>query len=614
MTDPKVTDFPESSSNSDRKRFFVSSDLLALLFLILLGILFWNLVDNVQAGFTHDDGVYLEAARGLALGKGFKLMHVVGQPSQVKYPIFFPLLLAPIWFFNPQFPQNLPWFNALQVALTVGAAGIIYTFFTRGYRFPAWLAVLILAIVFGNFYTMYFCTMVMTEAPYLFFSFLTLFYLHRQSLRAGHWPLKTEILAGLLSVITFHVRVPAISLIGATGIWLLLNRQYRNAVIYGGISLFLGLLPWLVWTKTQTPPLTDFNYPLVNAYSNYGLEFWNNMRSAKDYLGGVQKVAIAILDKTLNNMMPILPDFPNLYPPKLYPKIKPWILPERYFLLSVLYGIVGLYLLQIIHTVKLSVYQLRSEFHLKNFHPRAFSIPALYVILYILLITFWNYEDQTTRFLIVMTPLFWLYIFKPFVGTPRLSAASVAGHAGGTEALPTRRPWIKGTVLGVLAVFAAVTGLYLSKNAYEQIHQYRSNKIVARGPGHQFLWGDYQSTFAWIKEHTAPNAPLGAASDVVFGLYTGRPTYYVFWASLKMKNGKYTPDSASILMQDLDRKKVAYLIGEPHMQARNIRGPMNLVARNLITVYRKRFKLVYGSPHHMLGVFKILPPPAGFKY
>src|SRR6478609_7024318 len=140
MSESKVTVSSENSSNSDRKSWFVSSDILALLFLVLLGILYWNLVDNTQVGFTHDDGVYLEAGRGLALGKGFKLMHVVGQPSQVKYPIFFPLLLTPIWFFNPHFPQNLPWFNALQVALTVGAAGTIYAFFTRGYRFPAWLS------------------------------------------------------------------------------------------------------------------------------------------------------------------------------------------------------------------------------------------------------------------------------------------------------------------------------------------------------------------------------------------------------------------------------------------------------------------------------------------
>jgi hypothetical protein len=437
----------------------------------------------------------------------------------------------------------------------------------------------------------------MTEAPYLFFSFLTLLYVHRQSLRSGTWPVQSVVLAGILSVITFHVRVPAISLMGAVGVWLLLNRQYRNAFIYGAMGVFFGVLPWLVWTKTQTPVLSDLNYPLVNAYSNYGLEFWTNMMSAKSYLGGVQQVLQSIVNKVLTNMMPLLTDFVAMFP-----KYKPWKGLIWLFMETCLYGMLGVFLIQIVHTVKLIFFQGR-------FHARAFSIPALYTIFYILLITFWNYEDQITRFLIVMTPLLWLYLYKPFLQIPRLSAASVLGHAGGTDPLPARHIWRKRLILGIIVVFTADMALYLSKSAYDQIHMYRSEHFVARGRGREYLWGEYEDSFRWIKKNIPITEPIGAASDVVFGLYTDRPTFYLFFASIKMKNGVPTPDAIPVLMQNLDRKKVAYLVAEPHMQARQISTvhQINSVMEKLITTYPKRFKMVYATPHHMIFIFKILP-------
>src|SRR5688500_3536219 len=105
--------------------------MLMLLLMAAMAWFYWQMVDNAQMGFTHDDGVYTIAGKALAQGKGFKLLHVVGEPSQVKYPFLFPLLLAPIWLINPHFPENLPLMNALVVSLSVLSAGLMYWFFTR---------------------------------------------------------------------------------------------------------------------------------------------------------------------------------------------------------------------------------------------------------------------------------------------------------------------------------------------------------------------------------------------------------------------------------------------------------------------------------------------------
>jgi hypothetical protein len=56
-----------------------------------------NLSAAVSVGAFQDDGVYLVLGRALAEGHGYRSMHLVGWPVQVKYPPGFPLILAVLW-------------------------------------------------------------------------------------------------------------------------------------------------------------------------------------------------------------------------------------------------------------------------------------------------------------------------------------------------------------------------------------------------------------------------------------------------------------------------------------------------------------------------------------
>src|ERR1700677_2761578 len=86
---------------------------LALVGLLLAALapsayLAWTLRTMPHLGFYHDDSIYWVSGRSLAMGDGYRIESLPGQPYQTKYPPLYPAMLAGIWKINPSFPANLP--------------------------------------------------------------------------------------------------------------------------------------------------------------------------------------------------------------------------------------------------------------------------------------------------------------------------------------------------------------------------------------------------------------------------------------------------------------------------------------------------------------------------
>lgn len=564
-----------------------STILYGLLLILLLSGIGWyyvQVIDTEVLGFTHDDGVYAVAGKSLAHGQGFKLLHVVGQPGEIKYPFVYPAILALVWLVNPHFPANLPLMNYVTIGFTLASCVLCYFYYRKAQQFPGWLSLVILALFTSNFFFIYFFSSVMSEAPFLFFSMLTLWAAYRLSQEENAFSLPAILLLIALSSITFLTRVPGVALMGAMGVWLLLNRQWKNAVIYGVGCFLTGILPWMLWVKFNTPVLNEMNYPLVNAYSNYGLELVHNI-AAGTFFSDLQMSGFSLISQMLQDMFALLPNFIKIYPKlKAYPDL---VVGISIFTLTAGYLLFGYFMLQCIST-------LRKSFVGRKFRPQAFSLPGLYLFFYILMITLWNYEDQMARFLTPLLPLLWMYFFKPL--TPWLADL-------GRPALPGK--WkVPAAVLCVLLMSALA--IWPFPHTYKTVNVSRSQHWIDSGR-YRWMWNEYKTVFSWINRNLPENASLGAASDVVFYLYTERPTFYVFYASLRRAHGKFLPNSIPLLMKSLDYYKVQYLVAEPHMQARVVRAPVNLVAKDLLTQFPKRFKLVYKSPKDAIRIYKILP-------
>lgn len=551
----------------------------------LVGYFYIRVVDTQMLGFTHDDGVYAIVGKALSEGKGFTLLHVPGQPGQIKYPFIYPFILSLVWLIQPHFPQNVPAMNYVTIAFTLLSCWLIYLYLRQCQKFPGWLALLIIILTTSNFFFIYFFSSVMSEAPYLFLSLLTLWYIHRaQKKHPDYFPVQTIVILILLSSVMTLTRVTGITLMAAIGAWLLLNRQWKNALIYG-IGVFLtGVLPWMLWVKFQTPVVNELNFPLVNAYSNYGLEFAHNYMS-RNYLEDLKTDLTSLIAKLQEDMFPLLPNFF-----KVYPKLKAQ---EAFFTafniggLVLSYLLLGYYLLQLISTTLKSFKQGR-------FNGTVFSIPGLYLFFYILLITLWNYEDQMARFLTVVLPVLWMYFFKPLV--PMLPEL-------GQRWREIR--WKSWTAI-IFSLFCCAVAIWPVSNSYRTVFISRNQHWVESGK-YRWMWKEYQSVFSWIRSNLPKDAKLSAASDVVFYLYTNRPTFYTFYASLHFKNGHPLKSSYPLLMNSLDHYQIRYLVAEPHMQARTIRFPVNLVAKNLMALYPERFQHIHASPRGAINIYKILP-------
>jgi hypothetical protein len=561
----------------------------SILALILIGVIGWfyvGLIDTEIIGFTHDDGVYIIAGKALNLGQGFTLLHVVGHPPQIKYPIVFPLILSLVWRINPNFPENLQWLNYITIAFGLASFWLLFRLLRQMAGFPAWLALVVIALTASNFFFMYFFSTVMSEAPYLFFSLLTLWVFFRLHTREDRFSIRSILLLVLLSVITFHTRVFGVAIMAAIGSWLLLNRQWRNAVVYGAGSLLLGLIPWTLWIKTQTPPLNDLTYPLVNAYSNYGLEFVHNFLNS-NYIDSLGFVLLSFMLRLLEDLFPLIPNFFQIYPKLEHTGHWDW--PIEILTISSTYFLFGYYLLQGISVI-------RKSYSDKRFNPTPFSVPGLYLFFYALVAVLWNYQDQMTRFITVITPLLWMYFFKPMVPT-------IKGLQFGLN-----KANLKAICLVLLCVLLTTVSMWPAANSYRVIHTSRSQHWVESGK-YRGLWKEYQDAFAYIKRALPEEAPLSVASDVVFHLYTGRPTFYTFYASLQRgRGGKHVKDAVPKLMRSLDYHGVKYLVAEPHMQMRTVRHPVNEIARMLLEAYPERFQRIYTTPHQMISIYRILPP------
>jgi hypothetical protein len=558
--------------------------LLAVLLIATIGWLYGHVVDTENLGFIHDDGVYAIVGKALATGKGFTLLHVVGQPAQVKYPFVYPAILALVWLINPHFPQNLPALNYITIAFTLAACGLIYLYLHRAQKFPGWLALLVVALTTAHFFFIYFFSAVMSEGPYLFFSMLTLWVAYRLTRQGPAISNRSVWILVTLSCLTFLTRIPGVTLMAAIGAWLLINGQWKPALRYGMGCFAFGILPWALWVKLQTPTVNLMNYPLVNTYSNYGLEFFHNL-SGTNYLASLPKDFMGLILAILTQLFPLIPNFV-----KLYPKLNSNLTVTSIVAMTLLvggYALFGYYLLQVIQTAMRSWVKGR-------INPAAFSIPGLYLFFYVMMITLWNYEDQLSRFLTAVSPLLWMYFYKPWVGAlPELG-----------------RPWPAKRLLTALAlvgvVFSATLSLWIAPSAYKTVYVSRSQHWVEAGQ-YRWMWNEYKQVFAWINHSLPKDARMAVSSDAVFYLYTNRPTFYTFFASLRRKNGQFTKDSIPLLMKSYDYYHIQYLVAEPHMTARVIRGPVNLVAKQLLEAFPERFEKVYASPRQALNIYKILP-------
>jgi hypothetical protein len=553
-------------------------ELWIVLLIAGIGLLYWWICDPQIVGFDMDDGIYAIAGKSLAEGHGFRSMHLIGNPAQVKYPILYPALLSVVWLLNPHFPQNIPWMQALTIGLSLGGFWVIYLYFRRIKQLPSWQAALLIVLVASCPATMRTCTSIFSDGPFLLFSFLALLWVETY-----HQKPSASRLVGLVffSALAFHTRVIATVLIAAVSLWLGLQGSRKTAIVYTGLTGLLTVLPWGLWVYLNSPPPLDASQAAItNAfYNNYTVE-WAHNYSLQTLLAVFLDNTGAMTQSIALNMLPLL----GILLDKLAPHTGTGIT-------RIVATAVGVMILAIL-TMNGWHSHRRNEAVIvqPGFMSRLTALPlaVLYLGMTLLMIALWGYQEQMVRFLLPVMPVLWYYALKPLFVLP-----------GGA------RPPVFQTLLLVvllLAVLSPVPKIYWSSYRIVRSNHLRWQDYTGY---HREIWGEYLDMFQYMNAQLPNRLPIGVSNEGVFFLYTGHPGYSLnFWHFQKdPKSTRFSPALGEPLLETFRTQRVRYLVVEPTLAG----NPELSIPHDLVRLYPEHFYLLHRTPHEHLKLYRFIP-------
>lgn len=226
-------------NGSDRTKKWTIHPVSILLVVILTGLIYaLSFAPKVSGA---DDAVYIVLAKALATGQGFRSINLVGSPPATHYPFGFPLLLVPVMWLQPAFPQNVPALVAVPIVCTLISVWLTALLLQRLSGSPPMLALPVAFLTGFNYLLgLMASTVVLSEPSYLALSLLALLVVSRpiDSLT----PAKL-VLAAFLLVSCYFVRTVGVTIIIAAVIYLLIHHGVRRALSLGMTCSMLAI-PW----------------------------------------------------------------------------------------------------------------------------------------------------------------------------------------------------------------------------------------------------------------------------------------------------------------------------------------------------------------------------------
>ena len=253
MSKPLATPFPGRSHLRQRGRFW--DNLIPpwqnryAIAALLLGLAFYHAVtlDSAIINF-EDSAVYVVLAEALTSGQGYTLLSHIGDPAHVQYPPIFPLLLAPLVYFFGRQPGPM---QAMLLTFTLASLLAIYLFLRH--REGAKKALLITAVVGISPAFFSYSHQLMSEIPYLCFSFLALHFLCRYT-QESRWVTGSGAAAVVFIILAYLSRSIGFALLLTAAFALLFLKpagRIQHRLVAVGIVV-ICTLPALGWSIRNT--------------------------------------------------------------------------------------------------------------------------------------------------------------------------------------------------------------------------------------------------------------------------------------------------------------------------------------------------------------------------
>ncbi|MBT3345553.1 MAG: hypothetical protein HN712_06780 [Gemmatimonadetes bacterium] len=218
---------------------------LAALLALLLCI--WTF--DPKLSLSGDNGEFITLARSLASGQGLTYTHLPLPQVATKFPPGFPLLLAPaaaLFETSSWAGYGIRDFTVMKwivVLIFTGSAACLFLL-SRDLSNSGRATVTTLVAVSNPLIVSY-GYQVMSEVPYIMWSLLSLWLLHRGLARTG-WRENGWLWSGIAAMIlAYYTRTIGICLIAAVVTHLAIHRDWRRMLAVGAVSV-AAILPWSI--------------------------------------------------------------------------------------------------------------------------------------------------------------------------------------------------------------------------------------------------------------------------------------------------------------------------------------------------------------------------------
>jgi hypothetical protein len=433
-------------------------------------------LDHV-CGLFVDDAWYVMLAKALASGQGYELLNAPSRGIVPFYPPGHPGLLALAWWLVPSFPDNVWLLKSVSIAAMLGVAVVTRRYAERDLGLSAPLAVALgLATVLQGGFVFLATSTAMSECVFTAAQLLAVLLVERVA--RGRGGAGTAAAAGALAGYAFLVRSMALGLIGAAGLYLLLQRRWRAVVAFtlGAVAV---AAPWVLYavahaaTPAQQLEVNDY---VVYPYSTH---FWMNTAGhpARGFATAAE-LPMRVWGQA-RTIARVIVGGVEVYP--LYRTIEVGAWSEiTTTLLALSFALTGLALVGFVAAVR-----------------RRLGLAEILTPVSLLIVSLWSFTPF--RFVLPLTPFLLYYSLLGLMALVRL----VTRRDGGATAL---------------AALGLVIALDLGSHVNYVRHLYGP-------PDERPLWvrifDEELELMRWVPSNVSPGQPVAAINPAMTYLYTG---------------------------------------------------------------------------------------------
>ena len=189
----------------------------------------------------EDSCIYLSLAQAMTKGLGYTYtVEPIDRPANY-HPPAYPAMLFPLAYF---FPRNYIVPKILSIILTLILICVI--FYSSGAIFKDAGAIFVVALIAFNALFIFYSRQILTEMPYLLFSFIAVYFLERFS-QAKQIVSRYLFIAAFSMAAAFYTRSIGVSLVIAALIYFIFQREVRKGIALASL-FFISVLPWAYYS------------------------------------------------------------------------------------------------------------------------------------------------------------------------------------------------------------------------------------------------------------------------------------------------------------------------------------------------------------------------------